>query len=263
MMRFFARRFFGCVSALALAASAQAAISSYITISSPPDVDDPSVPNFNDGRYYTIDLHVVVTEGDDWTTSSLVLQLDSAIQGTIFQHPRGGNTPREPEEFIDFPALPYDTHVRGTGDDVGTLSVSSTPTRYSISWFAVPPNGGAGDFIVARLTIALSDAELAAGVRLVTQDSGQPYAALSGGHTTKKVTQLTPFNFTIYSSSDEAPPLEPCPGDFNADGRRDAGDVPVFLEGWRVDDRGDIDGDGDTDVKDLAFFLAYFGLPCD
>jgi hypothetical protein len=115
------------------------------------------------------------------------------------------------------------------------------------------------------MTVKLSGAELADGISLTTDNTGNAYATFTGGHTTKLVTQLTPYNFTIYSTDDDVPPppTEPCPGDLNGDGQRNADDVPVFLQGWKVDGRGDLDGDGDTDIKDLALFLAYFELPCD
>ncbi|MBW7906852.1 MAG: dockerin type I repeat-containing protein [Phycisphaerae bacterium] len=252
------------LAALALPAAALASVSSYVVISQPPSVSDPAAPNFNDGRYWTIDLHVVVTDGDDWTTSSAVFELAAAPQGVIWQHPAGGHTPPDPELFETYPALPYDTHVAGTGDDVATLGVSSTSRRFSASWFAVPPNGGAGDFVIARFTVRLSPGELAAGTTLTTQDTGQPYATLGGGHTTKNVTQLSPYNFTIYSSSSGTPPEPtPCPGDLNNDGKRNADDLPIFLEAWKVDARGDINGDGITNIIDLALFLAYFELPCE
>ena len=59
----------------------------------------------------------------------------------------------------------------------------------------------------------------------------------------------------------------PCPGDVNGDGVSDLTDLAILLSNFdttsgaaRSD--GDLDGDGDVDLTDLSQLLAYFGAPC-
>ncbi|MBI5863588.1 MAG: hypothetical protein HZB38_03585 [Planctomycetes bacterium] len=62
----------------------------------------------------------------------------------------------------------------------------------------------------------------------------------------------------------EAPP---CPGDLDGDGQRNLLDLAHLLthfgtpSGAHPED-GDLDRDGDVDLQDLAFLLAVFGVPC-
>jgi len=39
-------------------------------------------------------------------------------------------------------------------------------------------------------------------------------------------------------------------------------DLATLLSGFGNSAVGDMDGDGDTDLQDLAFLLAVFGAPC-
>ncbi len=54
----------------------------------------------------------------------------------------------------------------------------------------------------------------------------------------------------------------PCKGDLNGDGERDLADLAVLLASYGIDAGGDIDGDSDTDLQDLAWLLAVYGEPC-
>jgi len=55
----------------------------------------------------------------------------------------------------------------------------------------------------------------------------------------------------------------PCLGDLNGDGQRDLADLAILLAAYGVSTEGDIDGDGDTDLADLAIVLANYGLACE
>jgi hypothetical protein len=49
------------------------------------------------------------------------------------------------------------------------------------------------------------------------------------------------------------------PGDLDGDGDVDLQDLAILLASYGVNDGGDIDGDGDTDLNDLAILLAHYG----
>jgi hypothetical protein len=49
------------------------------------------------------------------------------------------------------------------------------------------------------------------------------------------------------------------PGDLDGDGDVDLTDLALLLASYGIDDGGDIDGDGDTDLTDLATLLAHYG----
>ncbi len=59
---------------------------------------------------------------------------------------------------------------------------------------------------------------------------------------------------------------QPCPGDLDGDGQRDLSDLATLLANFgttgATPDQGDIDGDGDVDLSDLATLLSFFGTPC-
>ena len=60
---------------------------------------------------------------------------------------------------------------------------------------------------------------------------------------------------------------EPCPGDLDGDGDVDLSDLAQLLahygttSGAQYED-GDLDGDGDVDLSDLAALLANYGTAC-
>ena len=53
-----------------------------------------------------------------------------------------------------------------------------------------------------------------------------------------------------------------CAGDLDGDGERDLSDLATLLASYGVDAGGDLDGDGDTDLSDLGALLAVYGRPC-
>jgi hypothetical protein len=55
--------------------------------------------------------------------------------------------------------------------------------------------------------------------------------------------------------------VEQCviPGDLDGDGDVDLNDLAILLASYGVDGGGDLDGDGDTDLADLAILLANYG----
>jgi hypothetical protein len=56
--------------------------------------------------------------------------------------------------------------------------------------------------------------------------------------------------------------LRNLPGDLDGDGDVELDDLAMLLASYGLDDGGDVDGDGDTDLSDLAALLANYGEVC-
>ena len=59
----------------------------------------------------------------------------------------------------------------------------------------------------------------------------------------------------------------PCPGDLDGDGDVDLSDLAQLLSNYGMTsgaayEDGDMDGDGDVDLSDLAALLAVYGTSC-
>jgi len=52
------------------------------------------------------------------------------------------------------------------------------------------------------------------------------------------------------------------PGDLDGDCDVDLADLAILLSSFGTNAGGDIDGDGDTDLADLAIILSNFGTAC-
>jgi len=52
----------------------------------------------------------------------------------------------------------------------------------------------------------------------------------------------------------------PVPGDLNGDGDVDLVDLATLLGAYHKTDEGDINGDGNTDIVDLAILLSNYGF---
>ena len=53
-----------------------------------------------------------------------------------------------------------------------------------------------------------------------------------------------------------------CSGDLDGDGDVDLSDLAILLGAYNATDAGDLDGDSDTDISDLAMLLANYGEVC-
>jgi hypothetical protein len=187
------RKVLAVAAALALGAGTYADISTFYTLCQPPDVDDPLVPDFNDGSYWAVDLMVHVYNDDDWTSTYATATLD---KGVFFEHPLGDDTP-PPAAWVNLnPALEYDSFYAAPDADLGNQPpykdphfvdpVVNKPQCREALWFDVPPNGGDGDFLVARYTMQVPAEQLPAMLHLW------------GSHaTSENQGYLTPYNLWV------------------------------------------------------------------
>ena len=150
---------------------------------------DSVVPDFNDGTYYTIDLYVAVTNGDDWTSSAAEATIDF---GSFFDHPLGDETPPLSAFVTLYPALEYDSFYCATEADGGNQPPLKDPSFAAeehgdmfrnATWFDTPPNGGEGEFLIARYTIHTMDLP-------TTFEVVGGHTTMDGGGT------IYPFDFT-------------------------------------------------------------------
>jgi len=219
---------------------------------------DPAVPDFNDGSCWVVDLMVDVYGNDDWTSSQIAADLWG---GSFFYHPLGDRTPPTAELVAEHPALEYDTMLLTTGSDGGNMPPYEDPSgvvrdvfgEWDISvdtWFGMPPNGGDGNFVIARLTVRL--------------ECDRVDLHLQGAHTTNKHGgELFPF--------DIHEPLTPIPeGDIDRDGCVGQQDLGLLLAAWGSDEgsgnwdcRADLDWDGYVGQADLGLLLANWGDGCE
>jgi hypothetical protein len=167
------RKLLAVAAALALGMDAYAHISTFCTLYQPPDVDDPLVPDFNYGSYWTVDLMVQVYNNDDWGCTWGEATLSD---GTFFEHPLGDDTPPLAAWVNLNPALEYDSFYAATEPDLGNQPphkdphfvdpVINKPQYREALWFDTPPNGGVGDFLIARYTTKIAPEQLPATLHL-------------------------------------------------------------------------------------------------
>lgn len=171
------------VSARACAAAIVALATGEISTSLVP------VPNGLGPNSLTYDLTVHVSGGDNWTSSSLK---GDPIGAEFYQDWVGGNTTPNPSLFPLSPTLEWDTFVTQPGAWPNTPTqgaavggtINMSKTFIDATWFDTPPNGGDGDWVVARISL----------VNL------QPDWSLSvqGAHSTiKGGAQLFPYSFVV------------------------------------------------------------------
>lgn len=165
---------------VALACSASAQIKTLLV----------EVPTTLGPGYETFDLVVVVPHGNDWTSTSMKAEMSG---GVFFQHPLGGNTAPDTTLFGLAPTLKWDTFVTFAESWPNTPTQGKTPgfagqptfnpTFINATWFDVPPNGGPGPWVVARVSVA----DLQPGWQL----------KLSGAHTFIIGEPLHPYSFIV------------------------------------------------------------------
>jgi len=182
------------VAVLGLYAGAFGDIESYLDCYYQADVtpgSDSLVPDFNDGTYYTVDLQVIVSDNDDWTSTYTEATIDS---GVFFDHLLGVDTPPVALFVHLYPALEFDSFYCATEPDPDNQPPYKapsfelewhTPQQKLAAWFDTLPNGGVGEFLIARYTIHALPEELP-----VTFHVQGAHTTMDGGD------HLYPFEFT-------------------------------------------------------------------
>jgi hypothetical protein len=173
----------------ALCAATHAEIDTYLDCYYQPSLtpgSDPAVPDFNDGTYFTVDLCVGLTDGDDWTVTEASATIDNA---EFFDHPFNDETPPWFMVVPHYPALEFDSFYCSTGADSYNIPPYEDPViaaehheaqyRYAV-WCGVPPNGGEGAFLIARYTIKALPEDLAVtfhvqGYSMTVEGEETPY----------------------------------------------------------------------------------------
>ena len=84
----------------------------------------------------------------------------------------------------------------------------------------------------------------------IKADQGEPLLVF-------EAEELVGDNFGIWATW-----LRNLPGDLDGDGDVDLNDLAILLTSYGIDAGGDVDGDGDTDLSDLAALLANYGTSC-
>jgi subtilisin family serine protease len=204
-----------------------------VAISAAAKADDPALASAQ-----SFDLQVVMSDGDDWTSSDATASVD----GALYQHGDLDADVPQANLWSTFPSVEFDSFFSAPGFAVPGFADGPIVTGDSMSaiWFDTP-NTGSGTYTIARFTVT-------AGTTLTI--SGQSTAAYSDG-------VLHPFDFEVALDIPQD-----CPGDLNGDGFRDQADLGALLAAYGQDDGGDIDGDGDTDQADLGALLGVFNVPC-
>ncbi len=212
------------------------------------------------GTYYTVDLIADVSGTDRWTAADFTTTVVG--DGTFWDDPQGGDEPLQ-GAWSNSPNLEYDSWYAAPPDFAslpaivpGTV-VNDPQSRQAVWWDATPFDGP-GQYVYARYTIRLSDAEAADGLRLTSKLTETPYLNLAGNLSTANLADsLVGLNWNVYAT-------EECDGDLDGDGETTGNDlINVALNLDAGGPNGDVDGDNDTDRDDVAIVLADYGCPDD
>ena len=139
--------------------------------------------------------------------------------------------------------------------DASVFAMSST--SMDLEWRTFSPNeeGVGPEFVLFRLAIAH-----ARGLGPLTlTNTGLPVISIQGSSETTEET--TAIAFTLYYQ------LSACPGDVDGDHDVDLTDLAILLSNFEssppiMPNSGDLDFDADIDLTDLAILLAQFEVPC-
>ncbi|HEB60694.1 MAG TPA: hypothetical protein ENJ06_02615 [Phycisphaeraceae bacterium] len=204
-----------------------------VPISAAAIADDPTL-----AAAQTFDLQVIMTQGDDWTSTDVTATID----GSFYQHPTFDESVPQPAFWPTFPSLEFDSFF--SARDFAAPGFASGPdvTNNSMSaiWFDTE-NTGEGTYTIARFTVTSGTMLSMSGTSTARSTAGELHA----------------FSFDVPVDIPSS-----CPGDFNGDGQRDQADLGILLSAYGVDAGGDTDGDGDTDQADLGFLLSVYDVPC-
>jgi hypothetical protein len=198
--------------------------------------NDPLAPDFDGGiTHFTFDLQVIADPYEDWGVAEISAEL-SAPPVQFFVHALDfGGYPPDPSFFNAYPALEFDSYfmaasvVEPGGSGLGPQLYwpNRTTTGLSALWFDFDDTGE-GEFTIARLTFVVP---VGGGIHPAVVPAG------SGGENPL----LGTISGWVTNTS-----LNP-------------GCTEIAFDVIDCDCGGDIDGDCDTDIADLAELLATYG----
>jgi hypothetical protein len=231
--------------------------------------DDPLAPEF-DGMdtHFTFDVLVEVDDPNgDWCAAHLDSTL-TAPDVEFFLHPLdGGGNPPDSAYFILYPALEFDSYwcaasVIGPGQSgengETALGISRSETELSATWFDLL-DPGPGIFTISRFTIAVPpDAPAPIDVIPAGTGGSRPVVGTITGWAVDSGVEPSCVEIAfdiVYDCQ--------CPADLDGDGDTDWRDLCILVHDWDcgppAECVGDLDGDGDTDLMDLSNLLTDWG----
>jgi hypothetical protein len=120
--------------------------------------------------------------------------------------------------------------------------------------YLIPPGTTKNVFISLAVAASASQSATITSVDFFCDFDGDEVCTTVPGEMGSSVT-VAPGTTGYVSAS----VYNPMPGDLDGDGDVDLGDLATLLGAYHVSDEGDIDGDGDTDLADLAALLGNYG----
>jgi hypothetical protein len=93
--------------------------------------DDPLVPDFNDGSYFTFDL-MITTVDCDFEGASVEATLTGPT--AFFQHPAGGHVPPDPNLVAQYPAVEFDIFFDGGPGSMVGVDLFERPQFIQAIW---------------------------------------------------------------------------------------------------------------------------------
>jgi|GEM_PF-2873239 len=232
--------------------------------------DDQLAPNFNGGvTHFTFDLHVITDPYEDWGVAEMLAELDEpGVQ--FFVHPFNisGGMPPNPSWFSTYPALEFDSYwmaasvVESGGSGLNPEQLYwpvRNAAELSALWWDLDDTD-AGDFSIARFTVSVPPGgEIHPAVVPAGSGGENPLLGTVTGWVTN--TSLNPgcteVAFDIIDCG--------CEGDVDGDCDTDLADLATLLSAYGRTPGdplyvsfADFDNDGDVDLSDLAHLLADY-----
>jgi len=163
----------------------------------------------------------------------------------------------------DGSALEYSTFLAGhTVDEVRGIAVDAFGRAHVAGYtFSEDfPGAAFGEVFVVRLNAAGSDVDYTVTVDSITPNSGQAVALDTQGGVYFTASVDLPSQLYVAKYQEDLPLL----GDLDGDGDVDLGDLAILLANYGVMgdaqyEDGDLDADGDVDLADLAALLSVYG----
>jgi hypothetical protein len=168
----------------------------------------------------------------------------------------------------DGSAFEYSTFLAGhTVDEARHISVDGFGRAHvaGYTFSSEFPGAGPGEVFLTRLDATGSAVDYTVALDSVTPNAAQAVAVDEQGGVYFTASVDLPSQVYIAKYQGDLPQL---PGDLNGDCDVDLGDLAILLSNYAVTDGaqhadGDLDGDGDVDLADLSALLAVYGTRCD